>query len=302
MSEYNCKSNVKDVGNPTCESLNGVLRRFIICPLADENGSIVEYANAAALTKAAIQARFNNTNPLNRFYASIEVANVEYDYADPEAPEDDFGKAYFLRHGKKTTTAIGWNWQDSYIDNWSGFNYQEGYGIIEITAQGNLIALTDAETKLKIRPIPIQQFYINGMKDGDKIQKAKIKYQYDLEGVENYLIRPVDKNDLDWNPLSKNDVYAMDDVTITVTNPLASGATVTALIDGNPDRPVIGLVKADLTLVDDAGGAETITSLTDNGDGTYTAVWTIIADDYVLSGNGNAARYDIGSTTFTVTP
>jgi hypothetical protein len=82
---------------------------------------------------------------------------------------------------------------------------------------------------------------------------------------------------------------------------------VVVTIAGKCDGQVItGLVVGDFVLVDDAAGAESINSVTESPDGTYTLdVTTLGADDYILNLKSPSAQttggYEsTGSVTFTV--
>lgn len=299
MSEYTCNTAVTDLGNPTCPSLRGVPRRVILAPLYNADGSAVKFANVAAFTKSALQAKFNETDPEERFYPTKEISKVEFSYDDVVAPEDDYGTSAFQKHGNKKLKGVGWQWTDDYANKLSSFNYLQTWGIFEIFSTGHIGCLTDAATRTEIRPKPIKSFYVRPVMDGDKVAMVNIQWTYDLEGSEVYKEKVIDKADVNFDGLSSVDVYALDDAVITVSAYDDAGGTVTVLVDNDADRPVTGLVKADFVLTDDAGGAETITTVTEVGNGVYTFVWTLGKDDYVLDGSKN--RYDFTAGTFTVT-
>lgn len=299
MSEYNCESELQNLGNLKCQSLWGIERRLILCLRTKVDGTNNEFANEATFTKTALQLLFNSVEAGNRFYPTKEISNVEPTVGDDVAPTDDYGKIFFQRYGIHSRKAYGWGWTNKYIAKLSSFNNNEDLAAFLVFSNGCIGYLTDASTETKVMPIPIKGFMAKPIIDGDKVQKGMLSWQLDLEGEENNLLRVIDAKDLDFAALSANDVYALDDVTLAVTNPTVAGCTVTASILGRSDLPLRGLVKADLVLTDDAGGSETITTLTETTTpGVYTLAATLGADGYVLT--GNKAKYSFNTTTFTV--
>lgn len=70
------------------------------------------------------------------------------------------------------------------------------------------------------------------------------------------------------------DLDAIHDVNVTVVTQAASSLKVRVTIDGfsdtDPNGQVTGLVKADFSVLNGAGAAQSVSTSTDNGDGTYT--------------------------------
>lgn len=299
QKEYNCNSNFSDLGNLDCLSKMGTPRRLILVPLTDADGDANEFATIAAVTKTAVQAKFDATDIRDRFFPTAELANVEQVREEVKVETDDYGIDFFIRHGVKSFNAKIWGAWYQMLERLSTYNFASNLGVFIIDNKGNFVYKTDASTKLKVQPIPIKSFYVSDEDAGaESVFKGMISYKYDLEAAENYLVRYIDVDDLDFDGLSTTDVYSLYDVTLAVTSPTTAGGTITAYIDGDSDQPVTGLLLADFTLVDDASGAETIDSVTDNEDGTYTATWTVTNDGYVLS--ASKAKYDFTSASFTV--
>jgi hypothetical protein len=204
---------------------------------------------------------------------------------------------FLLTIGNKTFKAKGWGWTSKYIQKLASFNNNPDLAAFVIFSSGNVGYITDAATELKVMPRPIKGFIAKAITE-DGLQKCSISFSYDLEGPEVNLLRVADAKDLDFAPLG-TDIYALDDVTLAVTNPTIAGFTVTASILGRADLPMRGLVVADLTLTDDADGAETISSLTETAvPGVYTAAATLAADGYILV--GSKKKYSFNTTTFII--
>jgi hypothetical protein len=297
MSENNCYTNFVNPGNPKCKLLPGTLRRMILVPLTDNAGAAVEWANLAAFTKTALQTKCDEADLLDRIFPLMLVSQVEDQTGEREVLTDEYGFMVPIAHGSRTINAKGWLWPMPYSKNVASFNDSSNLGVIEVLSTGHIRCFTDS-TNTKIKPIPIKGFYCRPIQD-EKIGKTMISYSWDVEGDDIYNIKYIDKNDLDFNGLSTTDLYSLDNVVMTITSPTVSGFIITTKINGDIVTD-LGLVVADLTLTDDSGGAETISSLTDNHDGTYTAAATLTADSYLLNGSKN--RYDFAEASFTVAP
>jgi hypothetical protein len=273
---------------------------LVLVPTYDADGDLNEFATKSAVTKAALQALIDNATDGNRIYPMPIIKNVEFTSDDPKVATDDDDQSYFIRHGQMMFAGMIWGATEVFIYKLSSFNYASNYNAYAFDNAGNMLYLTDEATKLKVKPIPFSDFYVGIIQaTADDVFKAKVSFKFDLKGDSRYLLRHISAADLDFDGLSSSDLYSLEDVTLTVTSPTAGGGTITAKSTQEPDISVVGLEKTEFTLTDDAGGAETITTLVDNGDGTYTATWTLGADGYVL--NASKARYDFNTATFTVT-
>lgn len=300
MSEYTCNQDLQNLGNLKCMSLEGTPRKLILCLRTLASGANNEFATESAFTKAALQAKFDNASSIDRYYTTKEIANVEITEADNTGFTDDYGQMFMLRIGTRSFVGKIIGATSKYIQKLASFNNNENLAAFIVFDNGSVGYLTDATTELKVLPRPIKGFVAKSIME-DKIQKCHISFAYDLEGPEVNLLRVLDAKDLDFEALSANDVYALDDVTLAVTNPLATGFTLTANIMGRDELPLRGLEVADLTLTDDSAGAETITSITETSTpGVYTVVATIAADGYILT--GSKSKYSFNTTTFTVAP
>lgn len=273
-------------------------RRIIVVPLTDSDGIKNKFANIAAVTKAAMQAKFDAVALKDRFYPVREYSNAEMKSDNVKVEKDDFDIDYFIRHGVETFTCKLFKADFLYLKKLSALNFVDGYGFFSIDTQGNLEYLTDS-TETEVKPIPFRSWYIDAEKpNASKVYKGLLTFKVDLQGADKYRIRAISSSKLDFDGLSEFDVYSLEDAKLTVVTPTTGGATVKALIDNNPDYPILGLEKADFTLTDDAQGAETITTVTDNGDGTYSFTWTLGADGYILT--ATKSRYEFTPVTFTV--
>lgn len=298
MSEYNCNSTFANLGNQDCITKLGTPRRIIIVPLTDSDGDVNEFATVAAVTKAALQAKFDASDIKDRFFPTAELANVEQQSEEAKVETDDYGIDYFIRHGVKSFKAMIWGAFYQYLERLSKYNYLGNLGVIIIDNKGNLIYKTDAATKLKVQPIPIKSFYVTDVDaKADSVFKGSLQFKYDLEADDRYLIRYIDAADLNFDGLSTTDVYSLYDVTLDVTAATQTGATITCYIDGDSSQGVTGLVKADLTLVVNGAGVS-VTTLTDNGNGTYTAAWTANTGTATLT--ATKSKYAFNTDSFSI--
>ena len=298
-TQINCNNDVKNLGWLDCLSNLKHFKRLILVPTYDADGDLNEFATKSAVTKAAIQALINSETAGNRIFPMPIIKNVEFTSDDAKVATDDDDQSYFIRHGQMSCIGMIWGATEVFIYKLSSFNYASNYNVYAIDNAGNFIYLTDEATKLKVKPIPISDFYVMPVQaTAEDVYKAKVSFKFDLKGDSRYLLRHINANDLDFDGLSTSDIYSLEDVTLTVGTPTTGGATITAKLTQEPDINVVGLAKEDFILKDDAGGAETITTLVDNGNGTYTATWTVGADGYVLTAKKD--KYSFNTATFSV--
>ena len=114
----------------------------------------------------------------------------------------------------------------------------------------------------------------------------------------------IKRDDLDFNPLSRVDLYGLDDVTITVSDVTTTGFKFAVEdVDGNP---VEGIVSADLALYNiTTSAAIEITSVTEQTTltgavGTYAVVMPAQSNDDVATLSLSLAGYSKETATVTV--
>lgn len=292
----NCANTPKNLGFRELQNNLRHLKRLILVNTYDSSGVLTELANNAAVTKSALQAKFNAANTQDRFYPTPIIKNVAITSDDPKVSTDDDDQAYFIRHGKIAFEGYIWNPTEDVIRKLASWNYKGEIAFYGIDNAKNFKCLRDTETLLKVRPIPLRSFYVNAVEPtADDVYKAKVTFEIDVDDLRYYMDH-INYCDLDFDGLSANDVYSLEDVSLSVTNPTGTGFTVTAVFTEDPTEKVDVLKVANLLLTK-AGNPVSISALTLQEDGTYIAEAVMTANEHVLT--GSKSRYSFDSDTFT---
>ena len=293
----NCSNTPKNLGFKELQNNLRHLKRLILVNTYDSSGVLTELADNDAVTKSALQAKFNAANTQDRFYPTPIIKNVAITSDDAKTVTDDDDQQYFIRHGKIAFEGYIWNPTEEVIRKLASWNYKGEIAFYGIDNAKNFKCLRDVETLLKVRPIPIRSFYVNAVEPtADDVYKAKITFEIDVDDLRYYLDH-INYCDLDFDGLNSNDVYSLEDVSLTVTLPTETGCVVDAVFTEDPYVKVDVLKKADLLLTK-AGVPVTISDLTLQDDGTYVLEAAMTAGEHVLT--GSKSRYAFGSATFTV--
>lgn len=296
--EYKCNEQLSNLGNQDCFTKIGTIRRIIFVPTYKADGTVNEFANEAAVTKSALQAKFDAVDIQDRFFPTCELQNVEQSTEDPKVETDDYGFDFFIRHGVKSFKCMMWGVFYNYLRRMSKLNYVNNMSCFPIDNKGNLIYKKDSATGVKVQPIPLRSIYIGEVDaKADGVFKGALSFKYDLEGDDKYLIDYIDRANLNFDGLSTVDVYSLYDVTLTVTNPTTTTFALSAYLDGKTDQPHVGLLKTDLVAVV-AGSPEVPATLVDAGDGTYTGTWTVSSGAGTVT--ATKARYSFSTSSFNV--
>lgn len=291
-NEFNCNDSFSNLGAVDCINKMGTPRRPIIVPLYDADGDLNEWANVAAFNKAALQAKINATDIKDRIFPVDFINNVEQTREDVKVETDDYDIDYFIRHGVKPFQAMIWGASYNYMKRLSAYNFASNLGVILIDNNGGVICKTDLATKTKVQPIPIRSFYVSDVPaTADTVLKAKLQWKYALEGNEYLSLMYIEPSQLDFNGLSKVDIYSLYDAKISVGTPTTGGAVVSVFIDGNPTQPVYGLVAGDFTVL--KGVTPVTPTIVSSVNGVYTMTWTTTSGSHTITATKN--RYDFGT-------
>ena len=244
-------------------------------PLNDSDGNPTKIA-AADLTKAALQAKFDEENSQDRFYPLPLMENVTDERAEPTMYEWEGGGKVFIKENPRafsgmikrlTPELIG------RIKNWTG--QEMGYYVWD--ADGNFIysAASDGSTDLYPIEIDGESLYAGLVKatNSDPLMGA---VTFDTaQGVQDEDLRYVKKENLDFNGLSKSDVYGLMEVKVNITAATASTVTFSLALDQNV--ALSGMTVSDLVANNDTNDAAiTLSTVTESGvnAGTYTGAYS----------------------------
>lgn len=291
--------NFKNLGAATCPNLAKIARRLEFIPEFDSSQTKNEFANEAAVTKAALQAKFDAANIKDRFFVTPLLENVEDIRSETTFQEFNSGNKKRVKKGVRHF--IGY-FTDEHplllekLESWRG----QDFGINIIDSAKNYIYSTDKETKTKVQPILVdgESFDVQLMKSTDaEVNMIKIEFDYRTE-AEDSLLRYIDANSLDFNGLSSSDLYSLWDVESTFTSPVAAGVTVQ--LDTDYGIAVEGLLVGDLAIYNITTSAAVVpTSITESTTvpGSYDIVYPAQTPANVLRFTFTKSKYDFALVT-----
>jgi hypothetical protein len=247
-----CDKRKKNVGFGKCAKMPGYFKMFITTP--DDFEVTPEQAIDPAFWQAAIEAAyasriylwpelFNNTpEPEETIYQSTalgkrKVRNGKYEWLFNFSESLCFHRALYT-HGATSGRIL-------LIDTEDAINGTEN-------AAGNLMGYK------------IDMFSPEKMVDntGDEVAMSPVRVT-----LKNTLER--DRDGIMISVDFLGELERLTDANIEVVSAANDEIVVRVSIDCDGTE-ILGLVKADFVLLDDAGDPQTITTSTDNGDGTYT--------------------------------
>ena len=233
-------------GTGACPYLMQIARRLVFVPKYDSNGDLNNFASPDEVTKANIQAKLDETDPLDRYYALPLMENVEDIRAETTFFEWNSGQKIRIKQGSRTFTAAlpdgdpqfqkrlqSWYGQDFgvyIVDKWGNWVYQDGTGAVNpIPVDGNsfdvnMVKSTDAEPFY----IMLQFDFLQDNNDGD--------------------LRYIGKDHLDFDGRT-SDLYGLLPLVPKVLSTVAA-VTTTVSVSTDYDVPVTGLVFGDFVLYD----------------------------------------------------
>lgn len=235
-----------------------------------------------ALLEATWQTGIENDEssrwyPLPKFYRYTESRE------DHVYTQGDFNQKFSVREGYGDGIAAYLNPPICFQKKIRDFNDQTWKGY-RVTEKGYILGTSSDGAKFE----PFNIFFyaeeeMPATADEGRLMQIRVyateAYQWEDNGV---VIDPVNDAVSTWDPRK---LEGLLDVTVEVVSSSATSLVVDVQSYCD-DTPVTGLVVADFVLVDDAGGSETINSVTESTsvDGRYTLdVTTLTADDYEIN-------------------
>jgi hypothetical protein len=211
-----------------CPSILDIAKRLIIVPEVDASGAKNELANEAAVTKSALQAKFDAADKDDRYFPISILENVEDLRAEPTFFEFNSGRKAKIKEGTRTFTGFIPFQGPEYLGKLEEWACSK-FGVYVIDKSGNFIYSTDASTKVKVQPIMVDQesFSAELVKKTDT-DPIMIKITFDFRETEkDSLLRAIDASDLDFEGLSSADVYGLYDAKHVATSATVNGFTST---------------------------------------------------------------------------
>ncbi len=255
-----------------CPSILDIAKRIIVVPEVDASGAKNELANEAAVTKSALQAKFDAADKDDRYFPLSILENVEDVRVEPTFFEFNSGRKAKIKEGTRTFTGFIPFQGPEYLGKLEDWACSK-FGIYVIDKSGNFVYATDASTKVKVQPIMVDQesFSAELVKKTDA-EPVMIKITFDFRETEkDSLIRAIDAADLDFDGLSSTDVYGLYDAFQVVSSISATGF-VSTITEETYKFAIEGLVAGDFSLYNDTDSASvSITSVAEVS-GVYTFV------------------------------
>ena len=289
INAITCMTGLRNTGSCSCKQILGAtLKAFYTT--ADFEFATKTSAQTAAVWTTAIQNKYVYPLPM--------VLDVEDNSTEAGIYTGSLGRKI------KASNSI---WGEKLLFDVTAFEYTRLFSfngakgrLLLVDVNGNVYGTSSDGTKIKGFEIASLEVHPYTVATGQgEIRRSAIAFELAdySEYTSGIVIFAADFVD---------ELTGLVDVTITSASWTTGGCTFTVTRDCDGSG-VTGLVAADLVLVDDAGGSETITSIAPVAGvaGSYTLVATLGADGYVLNLKTPAAMttkgYEsTGSTTGTV--
>lgn len=272
FNDLNCSTSWSNTGKKTCYEDFGWDAKLIITP---DDGLVDTEANA--ILEATWITKIN-ADEAGRFYPLQIFFDIEQEDTETSYQEGAGGGQIKTGEGKRSLRGfvkLPLCMHQAYRTH----NNRISLKAFIVTSKGYIKGTSSDSTKFE--PFSLNLFEVEkqttaGKGDTVPMTPVRVVFEDATEWDDNGVwVKPTA-----FNPLTALD--GLQDVTLAVTSPTIAGFTLTVLTTCD-NVGVEGLVKEDFTLADDEGGAETIDTLTDEGNGIYTALATLGADDYVLT-------------------
>jgi len=256
-----------------CPFLMRIGRRLIFVPTYDSTGAKNNFLTEADVTKANIQAKLDETDPLNRYYALPLMENVEDLRAESTFFEWNSGQKVFIRQGARSFTGLMPDGDPQFLDRLQTWKGQD-FACYIIDADGNFVY---SDGTGQINPIAIDgnSFDVTMVKATDS-EPFSIMIQFDFrDDINDGNLRYLPLHDLDFDGRT-SDLYGLLPL-VPIVDAAAAGVTTTVKVTTDYGTPVTGLVAGDFTLYDVT--AATDLAVTDavedvNAPGVYTLTAT----------------------------
>lgn len=274
----------------------------ILVPLHGSTGEINKFDSPDAVTLAALQAKFDEANPLDRFYALPAFENVEDTRAESVFSEYNSGRKKKIRKGPRTFT--GWIPDGdpkffARLEQWNGVEF----GMYIIDVDGNFVYNDDGSGA--VLPIPVDSGTYDPVmvyeNDSDAYH-IMLTFDYSLyyDDGNTWLIPHAS---LDFDGRFPGTLYGLWPLEIAMITTDASINTLVA-ITTDCKVPVSGLVLEDFSMYDVT--ADTDLNVTDavenpNKPGDYTLTSTITIQGNTTRVTVAKVKYETGTIEYLVT-
>ena len=299
MSKLNpcvCGQSVQNLGINSCPDLLQNIRRFIFVP--EFNSLDVEntIATVAAVTKAALQAKFDNTTAGDRFFPSALLEEVVGAVADTTF------KTY--ASGRKSSGIEGITSYTATIPTEAGAAPRlyskmksmkcKSFGFYGIDEAGNFMYKTDSAGIL-VKPIMFVAWDVKLIPPTNETG-YEIMVTFDIrDDMDMGLVRYINANSLDFNGNSLTEVYSLFDLSVAYTSITTTGCHAYYTTEYGIGVTGVTLAQVAFNEISPTPGAATVSSVTADtvsGDGHYDIVWVAQTSGDLLRSTITKPRYD----------
>jgi len=288
-----CKSLV-NLGASVCDNPISVASRLIFVPLVGASGQANGFDTDEAVTKAGVETMINAANRQDRIYPLPILEDVESKRGDAAFHEFKSGAKKFVKYGTKHLSAFIPMQHAQFLEKLKAWNGQK-FGVFIVDLKGNFIYQTDAATREKVLPFPVDgNSFVADYVDPTYSEVNMVKMDFDYKvSAKDEMMRFIPASALDFNALDEDEVYALWDVKAEVSNESTAGFDLKLVTDYGV--PVTSLEQTDFSITDQEGDAATITGVTIAEDGTYTIACDSLIGGEILKVVATQNRYDFSA-------
>lgn len=273
-----CDVSFNNTGAPGCIPAFLVWKKLIVVPLTANDGTDNYIDVTTTLNAAYFNALINNADASKRWYPLPAMKNVESTKENNITETFNDQSVIFVAEGVRGMTGILVK-QGVVIAQQLKNARCSQFGVYAVDGNGTIYGYTNNETG-KLYPIPVDNNTwapVWTLPSDTTVEKVTLNFQFDSNLQDGYIKQILSSEITGINMLNTQGLY---DVYSTNVSCVSAGATTTWIVKlftkfGSAVSPVVdeGLVAADLAVynVTDSA-AKTITSVTENPNGTYTIV------------------------------
>jgi hypothetical protein len=296
-----CNNTLENTGRPGCPSVMEIAKKYIAVPLIDSTGAVNKILKSG-INKAALQAKIDAVNPLDRYFPFADVENVEDLRDDPVIQEFNSGKIITVRDGARTVTNFIPLGTAQELGKYKSYGCSK-FGMFIIDKGGNFIFRQDPADPLNAYPITVDNDTYHAMmvKATDaEIQMIMLRWQW-KESQKDQDLRLIESSNLDFTSDDLNGLFDVDAIDPATGLPGFTAITTTtftgAMKDTSFETDVEGLVLGDFTLaeVSPAPGPIAITSVTESSPGVYDFVIPVATSGDVLRLSATKSGFDFSA-------
>lgn len=271
-----CNNTLRNLGSPDCPPVFQIAKKFMFVPRFGSNGSVnkILKTDLAVLANLPLEA----ANPLDRYFPTAEVENVEDLRDEPVRQEFNSGKSIVVRDGFRTNTAFIPLGSTQELGAYKSYGCAE-FGAFVVDGGGNVIYYEDPSDPDYAYPILVDSDTYHAMlvKATDaEVQMVMLSWQW-RQSQKDQNLRFIEATELDYDVEDLNGLFDADAV---FSNISVTGFTMT--ITTQFGVPVQNLVAADFESWD-TGTPDAIYNVTQDADITPLTITESSAGVYDIT-------------------